>query len=230
MNSTISKTILALAFLLICNIYRLSAQATVLPTTTGVNLFCEGSELTLPAPAENENWIVKYSATQNTAPSIGVALAGNKISAADLKTGYYYLSSKSTVAGACESAMQEIPVYVLKPLVPKFTPAGFCVETPLAQVGTVVNPEDPTITSLAYQWYTVSGGAETIISGANTPSYTPTAPTVGVTTYRLKVGYVINGNKYCAQVVDHDVTITAKPTKPTITIGTVNGTAAAVTF
>ena len=230
MNSKISKTILALTFLLICNVYRLSAQVTVLPTTAGVNLFCQGSDLTLPAPTGDESWIVKYSATQTTMPTLGVALTGNKISATDLKTGYYYLSSKSAAAGACESSMQEIPVYVLKPLIPAFTPAGFCVETPVAQVGSVTNPEDPTITTLAYQWYTVSGSTESIIAGATNPSYTPTAPTVGTTTYRLKVGYVINGNKYCAQIVDHDVNITAKPTKPTITIGTVNGTAAAVTF
>ncbi|MCZ4244651.1 hypothetical protein [Pedobacter punctiformis] len=229
MNSTISKTILVVACLLICNIYRLSAQVT--PTTAGVNLFCQGSELTLPAATPGEDWIVKYSATQTTQPSTGVTLvSGNKISSADLKTGYYYLSSKSTAAGACESEMQEIPVYVLKPLVPVFTPAGFCVETPLAQVGTVTNPENPAITTLAYQWYTVSGGVETIIAGATNSSYTPATPTVGTTTFRLKVGYVINGNKYCPQFIDHDVTVTAKPGKPTITVGTANGTAAAVTF
>ncbi|WP_316804003.1 hypothetical protein [Pedobacter nototheniae] len=231
MNSTISKTILAVAFLLICNIYRVSAQAAPTPTTTGVNLFCQGSELTLPAPAGGEDWIVKYSPTQTTTPTTGITLAaGNKISSTDLKTGYYYLSSKSTAVGACESSMQEIPVYVLKPLVPAFTPAGFCVETPLPQVGTVTNPEDPAITTLAYQWYTVSGTTETIIAGATSLSYTPASPSVGTTTYRLKVGYVINGNKYCPQIVDHDVVITAKPGKPTITVGTANGTAAAVTF
>lgn len=227
---TISKTILAAAFLLICNIHRASAQ--VAPTTTGVNLFCQGSDLTLPDPAAGEDWILRYSATQTTAPTTGVALtSGKMVPAADLQTGYYYLTSKKTEAGSCESEMQEIPVYVLKPLVPAFTPAGFCVETPIEQTGTVTNPES-SITTLAYQWYTVSGGVETAIAGATSVSYTPTSAqsTVGTTTYRLKVGYVIGGNKYCPQVVDHDVVITAKPGKPTITVGTANGTAAAVTF
>jgi hypothetical protein len=81
-----------------------------------------------------------------------------------------------------------------------------------------------------YQWYTVSGGTETIIAGATAKDYTPTAPTVGNTTYRLKVGYEINGSKYCPQTADQTITVTAKPTKPTLTIGTAHGTAGAVTF
>ncbi|MGM9477366.1 hypothetical protein ACS5PU_13080 [Pedobacter sp. GSP4] len=229
MNSTIKKGLFLLTFLLISNILRVSAQIT--PTTTGVNLFCKGSDLTLPAPASGENWIVRYSATPTTTPSTAITLVGgNKIAAADLQNGYYYLSSKATAAGSCESEMQEIPVYVLRPLVPDFAAANFCVESPLTQVGTVTNPEDPTVTTLAYQWYTVVGTTETAISGATNKDYTPASPSVGTTKYRLKVGYLIGGNKYCAQTVDHDVTVTAKPTKPTVTIGTAQGTAGAVTF
>jgi hypothetical protein len=230
MNNSITKTILAITFLLICTFSNVFAQ--VLPTTSGVNLFCKGSDLTLPAAPAGEDWIVKYSATQTTTPSTGVTLvSGNKISATDLTTGYYYLSSKSTTPGSCESELQEIPVYVLKPLVVDFTPANFCLESPLAQVGSVTNPEDPTITTLAYQWYTVTGGVETAISGATAKNYTPSAPaTVGTKTHRLKVGYVIGGNNYCAQYADHDITVTPKPVKPTITPGTITGTATAVTF
>ncbi|MFD2580967.1 hypothetical protein ACFSR6_00585 [Pedobacter vanadiisoli] len=230
MNNSITKTILTITFLLICTFSTVWAQ--VLPTTSGVNLFCQGSDLTLPAPPAGANWIVKYSTTQTTTPGTGVTLvSGNKIAASDLNTGYYYLSSKSTTPGSCESELQEIPVYVLKPLVVNFTPADFCLESPLAQVGTVTNPEDPTITTLAYQWYTVTGGVETAITGATAKDYTPSAPaTVGTKTHRLKVGYVINGNKYCAQWADHDVTVTAKPAKPVITPGTITGTASAVTF
>ena len=229
MNSTIKKTVFAIAFLLIGNFLRVSAQVT--PTTTGVNLFCKGADLTLPAPASGENWIVRFSAMQTTTPSTAITLAGgNKIAAADLQNGYYYLSSKATAAGSCESELQEIPVYVLKPLVPDFTVANFCVEAPLTQVGTVTNPEDPTITTLAYQWYTVVGTTETAIPSATAKDYTPATPTVGTTKYRLKVGYVIGGNKYCPQTVDKDVTVSAKPTKPTITPAQISGTASAVTF
>jgi hypothetical protein len=230
MNKSITKTILAITLLLIGTFSTVSAQ--VLPTTSGVSLFCEGADLTLPAAPAGAVWIVKYSATQTTTPSLGVPLvSGNKIAVADLKTGYYYLSSKSTVDGSCESELQEIPVYVLKPLVVNFTPADFCLESPLAQVGAVTNPDATNIPDLAYQWYTVTGGVETAISGATAKDYTPTAPaTVGTKTHRLKVGYVINGNKYCAQWADHDVNVTAKPVKPTITPGTITGTATAVTF
>jgi hypothetical protein len=229
MNNSITKTILAITFLLICTFLSVSAQ--VLPTTSGVNLFCKGSDLTLPAAPSGEDWIVKYSATSTTAPSTGVPLVAGKIPAADLKTGYYYLSSKSTVPGSCESELQEIPVYVLEPLTVNFTPADFCLESPLAQIGAVTNPEATNIPDLAYQWYTVTGGVETAISGATAKDYTPSAPaTVGTKTHRLKVGYVINGNKYCPQWADHDVKVTAKPVKPTITPGTITGTATAVTF
>lgn len=229
MKSPIKKTVFAIALLLICSFLRVSAQ--ISPNTPGVNLFCKGSDLTLPAANSGENWIVRFSTGQTTTPSTVITLAGgNKIAAADLQNGYYYLSSKATAAGSCESEMQEIPVYVLKPLVPDFTVANFCVEAPLAQLGTVTNPEDPTITTLAYQWYTVVGTTETAIAGATDKDYTPVTPTVGITKYRLKVGYVIGGNKYCPQTVDKDVTVTAKPTKPTITPAQISGTASAVTF
>lgn len=232
MNTSITKAILAITFLLIGTFSTVSAQ--VLPTTSGVSLFCEGADLTLSAaPPAGADWIVKYSPTQTTTPGTGITLvSGNKIAAADLKTGYYYLSSKSTTPGSCESELQEIPVYVLKPLVVTFTPADFCLESPLAQIGAVTNPDATNIPDLAYQWYTVTaGGVETAISGATAKDYTPTAPaTVGTKTHRLKVGYVINGNKYCPQWADHNVTVTAKPVKPTITPGTITGTTTAVTF
>ena len=231
MNNSITKTILAAIFFLICTFSSVSAQV-VLPTTSGVNLFCEGSDLTLPPHPDDADWIVKYSATSTTAPNIGVTLVSGKIPAADLKTGYYYLSSKSAAQGSCESELQEIPVYVLKPLVVKFTPADFCLENPLAQVGNVENPESDNIPVLAYQWYTVTGEGgeeeETAISGATRKDYTPV--TVGEKKYRLKAGYVINVNKYCPHWADHNGTVTTKPVKPTIIPGTITGTATAVTF
>lgn len=229
MNNSTTKTIFAVIFLIICTFSKVSAQ--VLPTTPGVSLFCQGSDLTLPIVPAGEEWIVKYSATQTTTPGTGVTLVSGKIAAADLNTGYYYLSSKSTTAGACESELQEIPVYVLQPLVVDFTPANFCLESPLAQVGTV-SSSDTNTQDFAYQWYTVdAAGVETAISGQTAKDYTPSAPaTVGKKMHRLKAGYVINGNKYCAKWADHDITVTAKPTKPTITPGTITGTASAVTF
>jgi hypothetical protein len=229
MNNSTTKTIFAVIFVIICTCSKLSAQ--VVPTTPGVSLFCKGSDLTLPTAPVGEDWIVKYSATQTTTPGTGITLVSGKIAAADLNTGYYYLSSKSTTAGACESELQEIPVYVLQPLVVEFIPANFCLESPLAQKGNVVNPDATNIPDLAYQWYTIDGTVETAIPGAIEKDYTPSAPaTVGTKKYRLKVGYLINGNKYCPQWADNNVTVTAKPVKPTITPGTITGTATAVTF
>ena len=101
----------------------------------------------------------------------------------------------------------------------------------LAQKGSVSSP-DPNTQGFAYQWYTLdAANAETAIPGAIQKDYTPSAPaTVGTKKHRLKAGYVINGKNYCAQVSDHDITVTPKPTKPTITPGTITGTATAVTF
>jgi len=229
MTRIITKTLVVATLILFCSL--LHANAQVSPAAAGTNLFCQDADLILPPAALGQEWIVRYSVTSTTMPSTPVTLSGGtKILAADLKTGYYYLSSKATTAGACESDMQEIPVYVLKPLVVNFTAADFCVESPQTQKGSVTNPEDPTITSLAYQWYTVTGGSETAIAGENRKDYTPATPTVGTKTYRLKVGYVINGNKYCPQTADHDVTVSAKPSKPTITPAQITGTAGAVTF
>ena len=121
---------------------------------------------------------------------------------------------------------------MLEPLVVDITPADFCLESPLEQKGLVTNPEAINISNLAYQWYTVdAANAETAISGENQVNYTPKLPiTAGPKKYRLKVGYVINGNKYCPQIATKDITVTAKPVKPTITPGPILGTATAVTF
>lgn len=228
MNKLFTKSTV-LALVLLFSILKVSAQSNLAPTAA--NLFCEGASMVLPAAAPGNDWILRYSENQSATPTTTIIMAdGKTVAPADMKTGYYYLSSKSTAAGSCESDMQEIPVYVLKPLVPTFTALDFCVESPLAQVGSVVNP-DSKIPTLAYQWYVVTSSGETAISGATNLSYTPAAPiSVGVTKYRLKVGYLINGNKYCAQWVDHDVTVTAKPSKPTITPSQISGTASAVTF
>lgn len=229
MNQSVLRKTSLITVILFCIQFWAFAQVT--PTTVGVNLFCEGADLTFPAPAANENWIVKYSASQTATPATVIPLvAGNKIPATDLKTGYYYLSTKSTAPASCESDMQEIPVYVLKPLLPSFTPANFCIESPAQQVGSVINPEDPIISTIVYQWYTVSGGVENIIVGETSKDYTPVNPTAGAKTYRLKVGYLINGNKYCPQIIDHDVTISPKPAKPNVTNSIIIGTASAVSF
>jgi hypothetical protein len=230
MNNSITKAILAVTFLLIGTFSTVSAQ--VLPTTSGVSLFCKGSDLTLPPKPSGEDWIVKYSATQTTTPVTGVPLvSGNKIAAADLNTGYYYLSSKSTTPGSCESELQEIPVYVLEPLFVDITPADFCLESPLAQIGNVSSP-DANTQSFTYQWYTFDAAdVETPISGATQPNYTPDLPiTAGTKKYKLKAGYLINGNKYCPQDKIKPITVTPKPVKPTIIPGTITGTAPAVTF
>lgn len=221
MKKTLTKLVVATIVVLFGT--ALSAEAQVLPTTSGVNLLCSGSALDFGAPAANTTWIVRYSATQTTTPSTGVALTGNTVAAADVQTGYYYLISKGTAAGSCESSMQEIPVYKLAPLSATFTFADYCSENASATTFTgTVSAADANATTYAYQWYTVAGGTETPISGATNSTYTPTivnnTNTDITTTYRLRAGYLIGGAKYCGFEVDHNVKTLAKPTTPTVTI------------
>lgn len=221
MKTRITKFLIVATVVLLGNV--LAATAQVTPSTSGVNLMCSGSALDFGAPASNTTWIVRYSATSTTTPSTGVSLTGNTVAAGDLQTGYYYLISKGTAVGACESEPQEIPVYKLAPIAAQFTFADYCSENAATSAFTgSASASDPNVSTYAYQWYTVVSGTPTAISGATSASYTPTLLNTTTsditTTYRLQVGYLINGSKYCGTFVDHDVKVLAKPTKPAVTI------------
>jgi hypothetical protein len=222
MKKIITKLSVVIIVILLGTAFKSEAQ--VLPNTSGVNLICDGGALDFGTPALNTTWIVRYSATQTTTPNTGVTLTGNTVAAADLQTGYYYLISKGTAVGSCESTAQEIPVYKLAPISVAFTSADYCSENISTTTFTgTVTANDPNATTYAYQWYTVdAGGAETAISGATNATYNPTIvnnTNADITTkYRLKTGYLIGGLKYCGTTVDHDVKTLAKPTTPTVTI------------
>ncbi|PYF76709.1 hypothetical protein [Pedobacter nutrimenti] len=222
MKTITTKIFIVAMVLLFGNAFRSTAQ--VLPTTSGVNFLCNGSDLDFGAPAANTTWIVRYSATSTTTPSAGVALTGNKVPAASVQTGYYYLISKGTAAGSCESSPQEIPVYKFAPISVAFTAADYCSENAATTTFTgTTTASDPNVSTYAYQWYTVdAGGLATAISGATSSTYTPTLTNNTnadiSTTYRLQSGYLVAGNKYCGTTVDHVVKVLAKPTTPTITI------------
>lgn len=216
MKTTISQFILTFAFICSINFF---SYAQVSPSTTGVKLFCNSGTMDLGAPPANTTWEVAYSATATTTPSAGVALTGNTITGTELKTGYYYIMTKGTAAGACISAAQEVPVYLLSPLAVDFSGYELCAENIAGATltGTVTSP-DANTTSFAYQWYTVSGGTETAIPGATNVTYAPNLTASSTTTYRLKAGYLIGGNKYCSSTQDHSINILATPTAPIITI------------
>lgn len=217
------KTIIkqfALIAALICSI-NLVATAQVTPSTAGVKLFCSGSNIDLGAAPAGTTWEVAYSATSTTSPGIGATLSGNEIISP--QTGYYYIMTKGTEPGACISEWQEIPVYILTPIAVDFSGFEICIEnaTSSTLTGTATSTSTDTNTpDFAYQWYTVAAnGDETAITGATNPTYTPTLAAAN-TTYRLKAGYLIGGNKYCSTTKDHTISVTAAPAKPTININT----------
>lgn len=214
--------------LMLMAMFSLPVLAQVTPTTPDVKLFCDGSTLDLGTPPVGTDWIVRYSTTPTDTPTEGIVLNGNIISAADLNSGYYYIISKGTDAGACESEMQEVPVYKFAALAVDFTaPTSYCIEDVASQEFTGSATSTDSYTSLAYQWYTVNAGVETAISGATSITYKPSETvTPGTeTTYRLKAGYLVDGLRYCSAIVDKAISVTVKPAKPTITISGVTGEA-----
>jgi len=224
-----TKFITKLAFITMVVLFAntLTSKAQVTLATTDVQIVCEGSPINLGSPGTNNQWIVKYdanSATPGTPTTLTINPTTNQIAAADVKTGYYLITNKSTATGACESDIQTAAVYVLPTLVPTFTSADYCTEQAATTVFTAsVTPTAPTGATLVYQWYTVSGGTETAVSGATSATFNPTitnATNASITaTYRLKTAYEINSLKYCPQSIDHTVNVLPRPTTPTITIG-----------
>ncbi|SKB79173.1 hypothetical protein SAMN05660226_03173 [Parapedobacter luteus] len=203
-----------------------AAVAQVTPTMPGVTLFCSGMPMTLPTPGAGQQWMVRYSATSTETPTTTLALTdGTTIPAADLQTGYYYVSTigDTTNPEVCESEMQEIAVYVFAPLSVSFTATDYCIEDVGSQAFTgTVTSADPYDT-FSYQWYTVADGGtgtETPIPGATNATYEPSADIAPgtTTTYRLRAGYLVAGLRYCSADFDATVAVTAQPGAPTITI------------
>src|SRR5690606_33467422 len=110
-------------------------------------------------------------------------LTGNTVAAADFKTGYYYIYTVGDASNPtiCESDFTELIVYKFAPLTVEFTAEDYCEEDVADQTfaGTATTAES---TGLSYQWYTVSGGTETKIDGANTKDYKPGATVTAGTT------------------------------------------------
>ena len=221
MKTITSFFILAAVTLLLTN---QSAFSQVTPTTPDVNLFCDGTDLVLPTPATGTQYIVRYSEMPTTTPSNTLTLDddGVTIPSSELATGYYYVSIEgdATNPELCESDMTELPVYKFAPLTVAFTAKDYCIEDASNQsfIGTVTSTDS--YDTYTYQWYTVANDIETEIEGATTETYKPSTDVAAgtTTTYRLKAGYRVGELRYCAAISDVEVTVTAKPTAPTITI------------
>src|SRR3546814_11488744 len=101
----------------------------VTPTTTDVELFCEGSDLELGAAPAGRIWMVRYSTTPgNDTPEETLTITdGTTLTAAQLKNGYYYFSIDGDARNpeVCGSEPTEAPVYVVEPLTFNFTAAEY---------------------------------------------------------------------------------------------------------
>lgn len=228
MKNQLSKILTALVLLLVA--VSATVQGQVTPSTPGVVFFCsDAGNYDLGASTAigtNPRWIVRHSLAPVLPANLGsitpVVLNGNSIPAANLITGYFYITSISDES--CESLPETIPVYKFAPLTASITGADdYCEESPKMFTATSTSTDGHT--TFAYQWYTFDGTTETAISGATGATYTPIGLTAGNTTsYKVRIGYSVGANKYCSNLSGVEaVTVTAKPTKPVITVEGVAG-------
>lgn len=223
MKNYITKITLLTVIAIFSITFKSEAQVTV---ATAGQFACEGQTITLPSPGTDKSWVVRYDANSATPSSpTTLTLTSNTIAAADVKTGYYLISTTSSDPTVCSSDAQTIALFVLPTLTPSFTSSNYCSENASITdfVASVTPTTPPTGATISYQWYTVISGAEAAITGETNATFHPTitnTTTSPVTaTYRLKAAYKIGSTYYCEQIVDKSVTVLPKSTVPTITLG-----------
>lgn len=230
MKNQFNKIFAAIAILLA--IITTSGYAQVTPATEGVKFFChDAGDYDLGTPTNvgpNSRWVVRHSTTPLVIENIGATMpitltgTGNSIPAANLVTGYLYISIISDET--CESLPEIIPIYKFAQLTAAITGADdYCEENPTTFTATPTSSD--AYTTFAYQWYTFDGTDETAIVGATNSTYTPAGLLAGNTTsYKVRIGYLVSSEKYCSNLSAAEaVSVTAKPSKPTITVSGIGG-------
>lgn len=222
--------IIAIITLLLSVSITSAVSQTVTPNTSGVKFFChDAANLDLgtpPASGPNPRWIVRHSTTPLVIANIGatspITLTGNSIPASALTTGYLYISAIDDVN--CESEPEVVPIYKFAALTASITGAtDYCEESPKTFTATATSSDSHV--TFAYQWYTTDGSTDTPIVGQTSSTFKPTGILAGTTTqYKVKIGYLVNTAKYCSNTSTQvSVAVTAKPTKPTITVEGISG-------
>lgn len=223
MKNELNRILTLVVLLLVMS--NVSVNAQVNPGTPNVALFCANPssyDLDDPVAANTGGgtgaaWRVVYSASQLTDAQVWattpITLSGNSIPGAQIQTGYLYISQ--TYSDACDSEIKEIPVYVFKALTSSISGANdYCIEDVASQTFNAGVTSADAYQTFVYQWYTVNGGVETVIDGATSATYKPSATiSVGTTTtYRVKVAYSVDNKRYCTAQNEKAVAVKAKPT------------------
>jgi len=205
--------------------------------TSVTQVICDGKsvDLSVPvSPGTDYKWLTRHKSTDGTTVGASETLATNtgtiSDAAANVATPGYYiyrLEAKNTATN-CSEIFDQV-VYVLpKPTINITAPADVqaCVnatENVLLTASAALTPSVSQTFAVTYQWYSQKqgGGAETLITGATSSTYTvatPTGPTdLGLYDYFVKVKYVI---KDCGETSSDKKTIEvlAAPTRPVISI------------
>lgn len=200
-------------------------------------VICSGKSVDLSVPTDPNityKWLTRHPSTDGTTAGAGTNLPTNtgtiSDAAANLTTaGYYIYKLQATNnSTSCAEVFEQL-VYVLPtPTVTITAPSDVLAcesqtENIIFQASGASTPSVTQTFAITYQWYSQKqgGGAETLISGATSSSYTvatPTGPTsTGIYDYFVKVKYVI---KDCGETLSDKKTVEvqASPTKPAITI------------
>jgi hypothetical protein len=203
-------------------------------TAGTLGAFCadETVKLTAAAPGATSTTWVRYagSAVSGTAvPITGTGTTTSTISDTPPAPGYYTYVSTSTNADGCATISDPAIVYYLPGITAAITSSipgttGYCennfpgtAPTFTAAAGKVTTSGTVTETfGYKYQWYK----GTSVISGAIAATYTLNNAddvSVGANNYSVKITYQV---KACTETASNSITITvtAKPTKPTISL------------
>jgi len=237
---------LVICFLVVITSNSAFAQVSAIGDFSNANMtslgqvICSGKSVDLsipsPDPGNSYEWQTRFhstdGATEESATSFAIASNTGTYSdiASNLTTpGYYVYKLKVTNTTTLCSEIYDQWVYVLPtPVITITAPSDVlaCQSATENITFTASGASTPSVSetfAITYQWYSQKqgGGAETLITGETSNSYTVATPTgstaTGIYDYFVKVKYAI---KDCGETLSDKKTVEvqASPTKPTITI------------
>jgi hypothetical protein len=227
------STLIKLFFVIVLSTFSLVAAAqtpapftgptdanTAPPTTASAvaQVLCNASAITLKGDADptgtmKYNWYKTNSSGVKTLVKTGVN-KDNAYTETSTDAGYYTYQLVMVNGNGCETPSDPFNLYVLPPL-------NATVDGQSSVCANNQTTTDLTISGLdsrftyTYQWYRET----TLLTGETTNKHTVTELTAGATPvkYSVLISYVLKPT--CNQQPAKNITVTALPTKPTITFG-----------
>lgn len=209
-----------------CGNVNATGTITVTPNNTAgtisSNTFCSSSALS--GITQSTTGAMGIGAASNLPPGVTVAWATNTITFSGIPTtpGTYTYSIPLTGGCGAINATGTITINGLPTITSQSTAAQTrCIGVAFSSISVTA-----TGTGLSYQWYantTPSNSGGTLVTGATSSSYTPSASTAGTTYYYSVVSGtcspVATSAVSGAFLVNHNNTVSAASATPTVCIG-----------